>query len=493
MEASRLGCLGSFLSTHLSVAVPSGNVIRHVLRLYVLGIIFLVLHVSASLSSALTIVSPNGGEIFPSGATCDIRWEDTEGAATIRLMYSIDNGASWQLIVNGIAGASYSWPVPVQRKNRNKCLVKIIGFNAAGKKINSDISDEKFSIEVVKLLSPNGGEVLMSGDTTLLAWQAYKTVADVAKILFYYSLDNGATWKRRGETVPVQDNALVWKVPGINGVTFKARVKVVLKDVTGRNLGSDVSDSRLTITDGRRHIYDNGDWAFSVSYIDPYEKVTTGAVASMGGTAYGENYTYAQCPDSRPVRGFSLQGKNRTSGIAGYVYHAYSSYCDWLFCACRSRWVADFSLVLGNNVLVLNGQNAAGNYTKVLDTIRRIPLTPSNVAVIPGDGQNTLVWDPSPDATSYHIYWAETSPVSRTADNQLRAAASPFTHTGLVNGTAYYYVIAAYAAQVESDLSAAVVGVPGQSMTIVDAVSGIADRPARPAVMDVPGKVHDGH
>jgi len=60
--------------------------------------------------------------------------------------------------------------------------------------------------------------------------------------------------------------------------------------------------------------------------------------------------------------------------------------------------------------------------------------------VTAGNGQNVITWDPVAGAVRYNLYWATHYPVLPT-DNKIEDAVSPYTHTGLSNGTQYYYTL----------------------------------------------------
>ena len=71
------------------------------------------------------------------------------------------------------------------------------------------------------------------------------------------------------------------------------------------------------------------------------------------------------------------------------------------------------------------------------------PSAPIGVTATAGEGRVNLSWDAVSDATSYNIYWSNTTGVSKTNGKKITGAASPYSHTGLTNGTLYCYIVTA--------------------------------------------------
>ncbi len=97
--------------------------------------------------------------------------------------------------------------------------------------------------------------------------------------------------------------------------------------------------------------------------------------------------------------------------------------------------------------------------------------SPTNLAAVSGDGEITLTWDALADATSYNVYWATLSGVT-TEDNRITSATSPHKHTGLVNGTTYYYVVTAETATGETGISSEVFATASAAPTNVSVTVG---------------------
>ena len=68
---------------------------------------------------------------------------------------------------------------------------------------------------------------------------------------------------------------------------------------------------------------------------------------------------------------------------------------------------------------------------------------PSNVNATAGDGQVSISWGSVSGATSYNIYWSTSPGVTADTGTNISNVTSPYTHTGLTNGTTYYYVVTA--------------------------------------------------
>jgi hypothetical protein len=195
----------------------------------------------------LILIAPNGGEVIPSGSSYTIEWVATLEAVSFKLKYSLDNGNTWQLLAQDVTGNSYDWPVPAPKKNKTKCLVKVIGYDGSDKKVGADKSDSTFTIEVVKVTWPNGGETLTSGDIPTITWITHETKKDVARVILKYTQNGGRAWNKIATLDGNPGSYNEWTVPDVPKTKGKCLVKVVLKDAKGNTVGSDTSDGYFTI------------------------------------------------------------------------------------------------------------------------------------------------------------------------------------------------------------------------------------------------------
>jgi hypothetical protein len=80
-----------------------------------------------------------------------------------------------------------------------------------------------------------------------------------------------------------------------------------------------------------------------------------------------------------------------------------------------------------------------------------------------GSGTTTITWNSVTGATSYNIYYATTSGVTVGGGGvtQLSNVTSPYSHTGLVDFTPYYYIVTSVNGMGESVASSEVSATPG--------------------------------
>ena len=124
-----------------------------------------------------------------------------------------------------------------------------------------------------------------------------------------------------------------------------------------------------------------------------------------------------------------------------------------------------------------------------------LPPAPANVRMTVGDGQITLVWDPTPEALFYNIYFKTSRGVTREAKifdrfrydavgaerfqqtkigvtkengSLIDTAAPPYQHSDLANGTCYHYVVTAVTKKGESAESAEVMGIPAPYLCVME-------------------------
>ncbi len=88
------------------------------------------------------------------------------------------------------------------------------------------------------------------------------------------------------------------------------------------------------------------------------------------------------------------------------------------------------------------------------------PSAPTDVSATAGNGQVTVSWSPVPGADGYHLYWGTAAGVTENSGTRIGNVTSPYVHTGLTNGTTYYYVVFAFNAATEGPLSQEVNAAP---------------------------------
>jgi hypothetical protein len=145
-----------------------------------------------------------------------------------------------------VNGTSYKWTIHKQYGNKRYCFIKVVGYDSLNVKVGADTSDAPFTIEVVKLISPNGGENLLSGSRVTINWNTYPTKETVTTTEIYYRTDDSLPWILL-KTRSGNPGSVGWIIPNVDEPENNCKVKVVLRNSLGYTLGADASDSYFTI------------------------------------------------------------------------------------------------------------------------------------------------------------------------------------------------------------------------------------------------------
>jgi hypothetical protein len=183
----------------------------------------------------LKLIAPDGGEKWASGSVHPITWIAI-GANQIKLEYSINDGASWQ-VINTIDAAtgSYTWTVPSVESDR--CRVRATDTAVAER---TDTGDGPFTImkPYITVTAPNGGENWLSGDAHQIIWQA----DGVNKVRIEYSVDGGLSWNFISKNVDAAPGTFTWWPLSVESLLCIVRVSDQEKAGV-----SDVSDGVFSI------------------------------------------------------------------------------------------------------------------------------------------------------------------------------------------------------------------------------------------------------
>lgn len=152
---------------------------------------------------------PNGGENWLTGSEQFIRWGTKGSIENIAIEYSTDNGSTWQSVSPAAEGnlGLYTWTVP--HEVSDQCLVRV---SDADHPEIYDMSDSAFQIvsSLPHLVSPNGGENLLSGSTVPIEWETTGVINDMR---IEYSLDDGASWQEVSPPNTGNTGSYDWIVP----------------------------------------------------------------------------------------------------------------------------------------------------------------------------------------------------------------------------------------------------------------------------------------
>ncbi len=177
----------------------------------------------------LSLTSLNGGQSLLGGVVASITWTGSDlnpGTTPMRLEYSSDNGATWNVIENAISNSgSYNWTVP--SVTSILYLVRVTMTDLAGNFV-TESSTTNFLVNatspVITVTAPNGGQLYRGGSSRSITWTTSGLPAGAASIKLEYTTD-GTFYNliSGGET---NDGTYSWSVPVIDSATVKIKATV---------------------------------------------------------------------------------------------------------------------------------------------------------------------------------------------------------------------------------------------------------------------------
>ncbi|MGD0623857.1 MAG: fibronectin type III domain-containing protein [Thermodesulfobacteriota bacterium] len=267
---------------------------------------------------------------------------------------------------------------------------------------------------------PSGVTVTAGTAQAIVSWPA---VAGATSYNIYYSTTAGQETTSNGTKVANATSPKV--INGLtNGTTYYFIVTAV--DASGESsASSEVSATPLASPSGIQVTAGDG-------------QVTVGWTAAAGATSYNIYYSTAAGQET------TASGVKFPNATSPQVITGLTNGTRYYF--------------------VVTAVNASGESTtssEVSAIPPGVPAQPSGVTATATTGQATVSWNAVTFATSYNVYYSDTSGVTKSHySNSVPNATSPQVITGLIDGITYYFIVTAVDASGESAESSEVSATP---------------------------------
>lgn len=186
--------------------------------------------------ASINLLNPNGGEHFQTSSSQSIEWNASSNVNGVDIDLSTDNGSTWNRVSSFVSGtSSYNWTV--NNAPTNSALVRVTDAQFPD---ISDISDDIFAIERLRLVSPNGGELFLVDSVATVTWSS----SAVVNVKLEYSTNNGTNWTNIIAPTPAASQSYNWVIP--NFPSTEVLVKISDADNPADNI-LDQSDNVFSI------------------------------------------------------------------------------------------------------------------------------------------------------------------------------------------------------------------------------------------------------
>jgi len=177
--------------------------------------------------SPLTLVSPNGGEIYYlKSLHIPVEWTQTN-IENIDILYSIDYLENWEYLVSKIDAGVGSRQCEIPNIIADSIRIRIKDSNNEQIYDDSDgffsikENDDPYSIGKAKILTPCAGEVLTGMEKYVITWSNGDRMSNIS---LHYSLDDGMNWNEVIVDAKISSGKYEWIVP--NQSSKMVRIKL---------------------------------------------------------------------------------------------------------------------------------------------------------------------------------------------------------------------------------------------------------------------------
>lgn len=152
----------------------------------------------------LNLQSPNGFEIFQVGREVEISWQ-SDFVNELSFYFQTEEAGDWTLIESGIPATdeSYTW-TPETAGNWCKIKIEETAFLEV-----ADVSDFRFFVYLLDLVSPHSGELVFDETEYPISWNSEFT----SNIKIEFSEDGGNNWVIINNSMPASELSYIWSVP----------------------------------------------------------------------------------------------------------------------------------------------------------------------------------------------------------------------------------------------------------------------------------------
>jgi hypothetical protein len=166
-----------------------------------------------------------------------------------QLLFSSDGGISYSdTIAKNISQDSTTWKWSVPCIQCTTCRVKIQALDSLNNLLEEDESDSNFTIQPIRVISPNGGEMLWWYSIHNIVWECeYASITPTSSYFqLLFSQDGGVTYPDTiAKNISVDHSSWEWQIPSIQ--SNECRVKIQFYNA-GTLFAEDESDSNFTIS-----------------------------------------------------------------------------------------------------------------------------------------------------------------------------------------------------------------------------------------------------